>query len=218
MPLVFQEPFDPPGEWGLWHIDEPEAGLRAALHLYGAEEEQLHAIRGEERRREFLAARLLLHRMSGRESRGELVKDPSGKPHLVDSDFFVSISHTVDFSAALAHPRACGVDVQRIVPRITRIAPRFIAPAESARLVDEHRLLQQHLIWSAKEAMYKAYGLRQIDFRAHLTVDLGEDFHPGSTTGRAVLQTEDCRMTFDLRLGIFDGFVLVGAVADASVE
>ncbi len=173
------------------------------------------AIRGEERRREYLAARLLLHRMSGRRQRGELIKDADGKPHLADSHFFVSISHTVGYSAALAHPRSCGIDVQRIVPRITRIAPRFLGTEESRQLSPEHQLVQLHLIWSAKEALYKAYGRRQLDFREHLRIDLGEPFSPTSTSGRATLETADCRLDFSLVYRIYETFVLVGAVVDA---
>ena len=212
MPQVFHEPFDPPGEWGLWRIDEPEDRLRDLLHLYDDEVRQYAGIRGEARRREFLAARLLLHRMSGREHRGELVKDADGKPHLRDSDFFVSISHTAGYSAALAHPRACGIDVQRKVARIGRIAPRFLSDAETAALLAPHELLQMHLIWSAKEAMYKAYGRRQLDFRAHLGVDLA-GFSPSWTQARAWLRTTDCSMEFALTLRVYPDFVIVAAVA-----
>ena len=212
MPLLFHEILHPPGEWGLWKIEEPEDWLRDQLRPHPHEERQLTAIRGEERRREFLAARLLLHRMSGRKERGRLLKDTDGKPHLENSLFFVSISHTVGYSAALAHPRPCGIDVQRIVERITHLAGKFVAPAERRQLVPDYALLQLHLIWAAKEAMYKAYGRRQLDFRKHLQVEFG-GFHPGQSDGTGRLRTPSTVMSFHLNWKVYPEFVLVAAVA-----
>lgn len=149
--------------------------------------------------------------MSGRDDRGSLLKDTDGKPHLADSLFFVSISHTVGYSAAMAHPRVCGIDVQRLVPRITHLAPKFVGEVEQAQLVPSKELLQLHLIWSAKEAMYKAYGRRQLDFKEHLTVNL-EGYGSERTAATGHIQTADTRMEFTLDWKVYGDFVLVAAV------
>ena len=158
-----------------------------------------------------MAARLLLHRMSGRAVRGRLIKDTDGKPHLEDSLFFISISHTVGYSAAIAHPRHCGIDVQRIVPRITHLAPKFVSAAEARQLLPAHELQQLHLIWAAKEAMYKAYGRRQLDFREHLGIDF-EGFDPGVHRATGWLRTTEESREFALDWKRYDDFVLVSAV------
>ncbi|WP_420459530.1 4'-phosphopantetheinyl transferase family protein [Neolewinella sp.] len=205
MPLLFHDSLLPPGEWGLWSITESEDWLRGQCKLFPREEDQLLYIKGEERRREFLAARQLLHVMSGRRERAELVKDEDGKPHLPDSKFFVSISHTVGYSAAVAHPQPCGIDVQRIVPRIVKLAPKFVGAGERKQLTEKEELEQLHLIWAAKEAMYKAYGRRQLDFKRNLFVELGE-----TATGR--LRRGAVGMDFELAYKIYPTFVLVAAV------
>jgi phosphopantetheinyl transferase len=209
--VILHEHIREPGEWGLWHITETEAWLRESVQLFPAEEAAIEAIKGEGRRKEFLAARILLHLMSGRSGRGELFKDEMGKPHLRDSLFHVSISHTVNYSAAIAHINPCGIDVQRIVSRIRRMAHKFVGEAEKGQLVEEHELLQLHLIWSAKEAMYKAFGRRQIDFRKHLFVDF-EGFNPAKTAGTATLRKGDIEMCFNLDFRIYDNFVMVSAI------
>lgn len=206
MPLLFHDVIDPPGEWGLWTITEPEAALRSRVVLYPREQARLQLIRGAERRREYLAARLLLHQMSGRRQRAELIKDDDGKPHLADARFFVSISHTVGYSAAIAHPRPCGIDVQRIVPRIRRLAHKFVGATEWPQLTEAEELVQLHLIWSAKEAMYKAYGRRRLDFKQHLSVNLGDQ-------PSARLATGDVEMEFALAFRRYPDFVLVAAIA-----
>lgn len=189
--------------------------LRDAVHLSSTETEAIGRIKGEGRRREFLAARLLLHTMSGRPERGELIKDEDGKPHLRDATFHVSISHTAGYAAAIAHPNPCGVDVQRIVPRIRRLAGKFVGPGEQLQLTPKFELRQLHLIWSAKEAMYKAFGRRQIDFKEHLYVDFGP-FTAQTTSGTAFLKKGDAEMLFDLNFRIYDDFVLVGCVERVS--
>lgn len=215
MAVILHEHLHEPGEWGLWHITEREAWLLENVELFPAEHQGLQAIKGQGRRREFLAARMLLHYMSGRDERGELFKDEMGKPHLRDSHFHVSISHTVNYAAAIAHPNPCGIDVQRIVPRIRRMAHKFVGAAEQEQLVPEHELLQLHLIWSAKEAMYKAFGRREMDFRKHLFVNFGQ-FSPLNLTATAFLRKDDVEMNFDLDFRRYEEFVLVGCVEQPS--
>lgn len=211
MPVLLHQHLYEPGEWGLWEITESEEELSTGLELFPAEAEQLSCIRGTGRRREFLAARKLLHHMSGRDVRGELYKDDAGKPHLRSSHFHVSISHTGGYAAAAAHPNPCGIDVQRIVPRIHRLAHKFVSPAEEAQLRDATRLEQLHLIWSAKEALYKAYGRRQLDFKENLYVDFGT-YQPGQTAAEAMLRRGEIQMLFDVEMRTFDNFVLVACV------
>lgn len=217
MPLILKGNINadlPAGHLGLWRIEESEGALTENLHLAPAEQEQLASIMGEGRRKEFLAARHLLHRMSGRELRGALVKDEHGKPHLDGSDHQISISHTERLSAAVAHPRACGIDVQVFVAKIRRLAHRFTGPEEEHQLTDANRLIFQHLIWSAKEAMYKAYGRREVDFRENLFIDLtGIPLERGTTTGK--LHKGDLEIDYRIDYQIFErNYMLVTAVAE----
>lgn len=215
MPLILKEKLDETadlGNLGLWRITESEEELADDLPLNEAELTQLSNIMGKGRRKEFLAARQLLHQLSGRKLRGALIKDEFGKPHLEGSDHQISISHTDELSAAVAHPRACGVDVQVFVPKIRRLAPRFMGVAENAALTDANRLIFQHLVWSAKEAMYKAYGRREIDFREHLFVELTDiPLERGTTNGQ--LRKDELRIDYELSYRIFErNYMLVVAV------
>jgi 4'-phosphopantetheinyl transferase len=211
LPVLLHEDFHAPGKCGLWHITETEEWLRENISLSPIETEAIERIKGKDRRREFLAARILLHHMSGRSKRGELFKDDAGKPHLRDSIFHVSISHTENYAAAIAHPNPCGIDVQRIVPRIRRLTGKFVGLGERIQLTPEFELLQLHLIWSAKEAMYKAFGRGQLDFKDHLFVDFGP-FTAKTTKGTAFLKKGKAEMLFDLDFMAFDDFVMVGCV------
>ena len=157
-------------EIGLWHIEEDEAELRGGLNLHPVEAAQLSAISHERRRVEWLAGRRLLHHMSGRAVRGACLKDAFGKPYLYESRFHISLSHSGDFAAVIAGPSPVGIDIQRMVPRIGRIADRFITEAESSVILPESATEHQHVYWCAKEALYKAYGRKLLDARRDMHI------------------------------------------------
>ena len=184
MPLQHHQHINPTGELGIWQIVETEAWFREQLLLSPAELRQLSTIKGR-RRLEFLAARQLVHQMSRRTVRGAFVKDEFGKPHLSGSNWHISISHSHSLAAAVASPLLCGIDIQFIVPKITRLAHKFLRAEEAASITEKYELDQLHFYWGAKEALYKAYGRRELDFKKHLHVEpIAVDIPTGRTTAR----------------------------------
>lgn len=170
MPLLLHEHLEPPGELGLWNIEEEEEWFLHQLLLSPLELRQLSKMKGR-RRLEWLAVRQLVHEMSGRKKRGAFVKDEFGKPHLENSDYYISISHSETIAAAIAGPVPVGIDVQKIVPKITRIAHKFLR-TEEREIISKHNLIEHmHLYWGAKEALYKAYGRRELDFLQHIIIE-----------------------------------------------
>ncbi|MCB0639247.1 MAG: 4'-phosphopantetheinyl transferase superfamily protein [Lewinella sp.] len=196
MPILRHDRVDAGGELGLWQITESEEWFLDALLLYPAELRQLASVKGR-RRVEWLAVRQLVHIMSGRERRGAFVKDEHGKPHLEQTDWHLSISHSHELAAAIASPRLCGIDVQYIVPKITRLAPKFLNGPEAESLEPATELDQLHVYWGAKEALYKAHGRRQLDFKEHILVEpFSYRQTRGQTTARVVKDAE--RLDFDV--------------------
>lgn len=169
MPLIYHEKTEGGAELGLWQITETEQDLAPALDLSPQEAAQLSRIKGH-RRIEWLAVRKLVHDMSGRFERAHFIKDQHGKPYLLDTDWHISISHSRTVCAAMAGPVPVGIDIQRIVPKIERIAPKFMRDAEMDSLQPATRLEHLHIYWGAKESLYKAYGRRQLDFKKHIHI------------------------------------------------
>ena len=67
--------------------------------------------------------------------------------------------------AVITHPSLpCGLDIEQRNAKIGRIARKFVNAEEEAfcSATDLDRL---HIIWGAKEAMFKWYGLGGVDFR-----------------------------------------------------
>lgn len=182
MPLLFTKHPAEGATLGLWQIAEPESFFRENVPLAPAELAELAPYQGM-RRLEWLAVRWLLHLLSGRDMRLPLAKDAFSKPFFpTETGLTCSLSHSHGLVGALlwASPlpggRGAGVgcDIQILVEKMPRLAPRFLR-AEEADFVKNHppadQFALQHVFWTAKESLYKAYGLKALDFRKHLRVE-----------------------------------------------
>jgi 4'-phosphopantetheinyl transferase len=153
-------------------ITEDEPTLQAGLLLTLSEQEDLAAITHPSQRIEWLACRVAIRQLveaKGVEYRG-LHKDAYGKPHLIDLPWYVSLSHTNGWAAAVLHrSRPVGIDIEPIREQFRRVVPRVLSESELAHAAgDPNRLA---VYWCAKEALYKLYGKRQLTFREHLLIE-----------------------------------------------
>jgi 4'-phosphopantetheinyl transferase len=170
VPLITTYEISPEGVVGLWRNDEEDAFYIERLMLHEVEELEIASLQSR-KRSEWLSSRYLLHHLSGRHDRGACLKDEYGKPYLEDSDYHISISHSDRYTGVIAGPSLVGIDIQVVVEKIQRIAPKFVNTAESSWIDPQYYLLSLHAIWGAKEAMYKAYGRKELDFRVHMDVE-----------------------------------------------
>ncbi len=169
MPLLIKISIEPAGVVGVWHNVEGDDFFLSKLTLFPVEIAELSVLKGR-KRSEWLCSRYLLHLLSGRHDRGACLKDTYGKPYLEGSDYHISISHSGDYTAIAAAPIVTGVDIQVMVEKIVRIQSRFVSPSERKYIDPKNPLPCLHTIWGAKEAMYKAYGKKELDFLGHIFV------------------------------------------------
>lgn len=153
-------------------ITEDEATLRAGSLLTASEQEELATITHPAQRIEWLACRVAIRQLV--EAQGMtyagLQKDDFGKPHLINSPWHISLSHTAGWAAAVLHrSRSVGIDIEPVRDQFRRVVPRVLSDNEIAHAAgDPNRLA---VYWCAKEALYKLYGKRQLTFREHLHVE-----------------------------------------------
>jgi len=207
MPLILKKNLAPEGVWGLWNITEPESYFVERLNLSIVEKANLEQIKGH-RRLEWLAARYLLHLLSERHMRGEVLKDEFGKPFLSGADWDISLSHSNNMAGVAAFPKPVGIDVQKIVAKIERIAHKYLSDYEAANIRYRNRLEYLHLYWGAKEAMYKAYGRKEIDFKRHMNIE-PFTFNPRGGTMSGSLKKAGVFMKFEIQYELLGAFVIV---------
>jgi len=207
MPLLFHKHIKPEGELGLWRIAEEESYFLEHLKLFPKEAIWLRKMKGH-RRLEWLAGRWLLHLMSGREDRGACLKDEFGKPYLENSLYQISISHSRELTSVMGSPKLVGVDIQRLVGKIDRIAPKFMREVEMDSLDVKYRLEHLHVYWGIKEALYKAYGRKKLHFRKHIFVaPFSFDLELGKCKG--FVEKDNYRLDCDLYYEQIDDYILV---------
>jgi len=213
MALTFHQKIQPEGELGLWQIEETEEYFLERLQLRRREYQELEYLKGN-RRLEWLAGRWLLHLMSGRKMRGSCLKDEFGKPYLSDSLYEISISHSHGQVAVLAAPCSVGVDIQKVIEKIDRIAHKFMREPEMRSLREATRIEHLHVYWGAKEALYKAYGRRSLDFKEHIFIDpFGYDLEGGICTGH--ISKGEYLQFFEVKYELIKGeYILVTALED----
>jgi len=87
-----------------------------------------------------------------------------------EPEVHISISHSNQRAAALASPQRCGIDVQHRSEKLRKLRERFCSP-EEVRLMQAGRchdfdndddLDLLNLLWTAKEAIRKAYSFRRV--------------------------------------------------------
>ncbi len=170
MPIFLKKELPFEGELGLWKISEDESYFLNRLSLFDDEKKYLNRLNNK-RRLEHLASRYLLHLMSGREIRGACLKDEYGKPYLENSDYHISFSHSNQMVAVIGSPSIVGIDIQKYVDKITRIQHKFLSNHELEYVKDSDAKEKLHILWGAKESLYKAYGRKKVEFKEHLAID-----------------------------------------------
>lgn len=157
------------GLLGLWEIAESTEQLLSLYQPKNAELTNFLLFRNELRKREWLATRLLLQQLLGREP--IISYDPSGKPHLTNYNGHISISHSSNYVAVSYHPEfQPGIDIESITRNIERAARRFLSPKELNDCTVNGRLSNKDLMlrWCAKEAVFKMVPNTDVDFASQI--------------------------------------------------
>lgn len=158
--------------YAIWHISESVEELKSASSLRKAEEELYQSFVAESRKKQWLAYRLLIKTLLKPED-FPVEYDQSGKPFLAGSGFHISVTHTEDLAAVIISRNArVGIDLEKIKPRIEKVRDKFLSSEESESVGKEKELEQLTIAWSAKEALYKLYGKRNLDFRENIKVEI----------------------------------------------
>jgi phosphopantetheinyl transferase (holo-ACP synthase) len=128
---------------------------------------------------------------------------PENKPFLLNTNQKISISHSHDKLVILINDQEeTGVDIELVRDKVVSVKHKFLNNSESAATGDDVRRLIT--FWAAKEALYKVYGRRKVDFKAHLFV---EEVSPGFLTGAIVLGSMVKR--YNLVSELLDNYIMV---------
>lgn len=125
------------------------------------------------------------------------------KPYLAGRSEHISISHSHDKLVIIVNNRSnTGIDIELIRDKVLNIKHKFLNEKEAGFAAENtERLIT---IWAAKEAMYKCYGLKEVDFKLNLFV---EDFDADVFFGK--IEMKDFKKKFQLKRERIEDYMLV---------
>ena len=167
MPLIIKEEVGKELTTLIWHRTESDDYFLSQVDIReGKWSEVLQWTNN--RRNEWVAGRFLIQHFLGCSSR-MLHIDDKGKPQILNRDIELSLSHSNEHIGLTYSHLPVGLDIQFHRPSIHKIAHKFCSTGEPALFTQHKNLTEQsHFIWSCKEAIYKAYGRKKLDFKGHI--------------------------------------------------
>lgn len=124
-------------------------------------------IKSEKRKREFLGVRIAMNILTGKNV--IIYYNENQKPFLSDHSYHISISHSRDFVAVIAHPAyVVGIDIEGRNTKVSKVYQRFLNKEEQIYFCRENDSGLLEITWSAKETLYKIIGKEVHDFARHL--------------------------------------------------
>ncbi len=187
----------------VWASTEPIDELFAAVTLDSAEAAFYHSLHNEQRKREYLTVRRLLEVLCGKDER--IIYNEYGKPRLT-SGGYISVTHSKTLVGLIVSGVAeVGIDLEAMRSHIATIAPKFVSEKEREAFGNQLDNETLHLIWGAKEVLFKLYGKGEVDFKKDLCV-LPE---PGTKQVVASIQKNDYRLNIAVRHTLLGEFMLV---------
>ena len=193
----------------IWEITETVPELLDLLHNKKTYSADLTKFTTEKRKKEWLATRILVETICGKDK--IVAYNDKGKPYLTDNSFHISISHTSNFVAVIAHAsREVGIDIEQISDRICRLKERFLHKEDLLHINSVQETIHLLLYWSAKEVLFKMMNEENVDFTEHLRIFPFTPQTTGTFFGKEMRTKQ--QENYNFAYCIKDSFVLVWSV------
>jgi len=173
VPVFFQQQINHTTRLAIWSIEETEEFFLSDVPL---QKEVTHP----HKRLQHLAARFLLKYLFP-DFPYELIETAdTKKPFLTNEQYHFSISHCGDYAAAIvSSDKRVGIDIELPTLKVARVAHKFLNEEERKTFSIQYSIFNSQQsseevlsvltqLWSAKEAVFKWYGLGGVDFREHI--------------------------------------------------
>ncbi|OFY64819.1 MAG: hypothetical protein A3H98_02420 [Bacteroidetes bacterium RIFCSPLOWO2_02_FULL_36_8] len=209
MAIIYTKKFSNGNRLALWELTEEREQLEKDLQMDETELLQYQQVTHPERARQWLAARVCLKDLIGREGRKfKIVYNELRKPCSAEPGIFFSISHTRRYvSVIYGFTNELGLDIEYIHPRIFNIKEKFVTPEEETIFEGVTELEKYHIIWGAKECLFKVYSEQKLDYKANLIIEqFSGAQNKGECTGAIRLENKTIRYT--VHYEIFEGHLL----------
>jgi len=140
----------------IWDLQE---SLIELSNLYN--KSKLPIFTNEKRKKEFLTTRILLQEINPNQS---ISYNEYGAPELGNNQY-ISISHSHNLVALIVSEKKVGLDIEKISSKALSLSSKFISD-----ITYDISKEKATLIWCAKEAIYKWYQKKNINFKNDIKI------------------------------------------------
>ena len=147
------------------------------------------------RQKEWLAGRFLLREYLKVDFR-QMSVTSTGKPILAARKEHFSISHCDGLVGLLYNDQEVGLDIQVTTDKIHRTASKFCSENDYKQLEAYYSKEEtEHIVWNAKEAIFKAYGKGSVSYKQDINFSSIEKDFLGTKT-QITLDTKEGQRTY----------------------
>jgi phosphopantetheinyl transferase len=206
MPLFYQQHINQHTKLAIWKIEETEDFFLQTVQLQ-------RYITHPNKRLQHLAGRYLLKHLYPDFPNELILVASTRKPYLINEAYHFSISHCGDYAAAIVSKiEKVGIDIEFFSEKILNMAHKFTG-ADEVIEVQKITRLENHqtsltLIWSAKETMFKWYGLGNVDFKKMLNVANSNNNKTDVGDLSAIINIQEKKIDLNINYKIFESMIL----------
>lgn len=165
---------------GSWKVTESLTDLQSKIELSHLDNKRLLSRKKTVNKKTFLASRILLLEMNVNLS---YLYYKNGNIPCLSNGMNISISHTDLFVVvAISKNKKVGVDIEKYQSRIVNLSRKFLHPLDTKPIEKNSSIKLYTKIWSAKEAMFKAFEKPDVFFDKQMHVNLNNDHLNGKGT------------------------------------
>lgn len=207
MALIYHKQLPVESHLGVWQVEESIEVLTEKLILDEEEWAFFKSLNKGKRNLHWLSSRVLIRQLLNTDHFIEVRSDESGKPHLVNFPYELSISHSEDYAAVIIGKNRVGIDIEQIQEKIRKIAHKFMRDEEREQLQNfKDSYEPMYVFWGVKESLYKLYGKRQLNFRNHMQLKPFDYRPPGTVEAR--IMKDDWEASFKVHYERINGYML----------
>ncbi|MBL4754361.1 MAG: 4'-phosphopantetheinyl transferase superfamily protein [Flavobacteriales bacterium] len=159
---------------GVWKIEEKEAWYFANPIVTKRLQNRIDSYQFVKRKLQAIAVRILIELLLPDEDNIDISYNEKRKPFFTVAGYNLSITHSDTMVAVIVSDQLeVGIDIERESPKIKRIAHKFLSEVEFDRYNEVQESGQfdyLHIMWGAKECMFKLYGRGSLSFKENLAV------------------------------------------------
>jgi len=172
--VIIEKTIKKSAKLGIWNIVENESWYFGHEQVPPQVIERAKKYKSVQRKLQSIGVYLLTAYLLKNNYKLEFEYSAIGKPGILHSSKQISISHAGSMVAVIISDTSkIGIDIERISDKVEKVGSKFLNQKEieicdSLTAKDQYDF--KHIVWGAKESMFKLYGIGGLDFKNNLAV------------------------------------------------